>query len=296
VSWVRIGTTVLDRYVLVRLIGHGGVSLVYEAVDAVAGRPAAVKLPSMRLATDPRTREGMRREADIIRRLRHPTVPRVFHMGDTYLNSHNAFSVPIPCLAMELLPGTPLARRIAGGPLPWRAATEIAASLAETLAVAHRRGIVHRDLSPDNIMLAPDGSVRLVDFGTAASVPAASVPAASVPDGGSPACSPACSPAEDVHALGVLLHQMLTGHRVGPTAPAPVLSVPHLPRVVADLCRATLAPRVEDRPDSATVALTLWSVLIANDRPAPQQPATWLSPHATLIVSYGRAPTYSKLV
>jgi serine/threonine-protein kinase len=263
VSWVRIGTTVLDRYVLVRLIGHGGVSLVYEAVDPVAGRSAAVKLPSMRLATDPRTREGMRREADIIYRLQHPTVPRMFHMGDTYLSRHNGFSVAVPCLAMELLAGTPLARRIAGGPLPWRAATEIAASLAETLAVAHRRGIVHRDLSPDNIMLTPDGSVRLIDFGTAASVP----------DG-----SQSVSPTEDVHALGVLLHQLLTGHRIGPTAPAPVLSVPHLPRAVADLCRATLAPRVDDRPDSATVALTLWSVLIADASPAPQQPATWFSP------------------
>ena len=267
-SLVRIGTTVLDRYVLVRLIGRGGVSLVYEAVDAVAGRAAAVKLPTMRLADDPRTRDNMRREADIIYRLRHPNVPRVFHMGDTYLAGPSAFSVAIPCLAMEMLTGTPLTRRIAAGPLPWRAATEIAASLAETLAVAHRRGIVHRDLSPDNILLSPAGSVKLVDFGSAVAVP----------DGSS------ASAADDVHALGALLHQMLTGRRVGRSAAAPVLSVPHLPPVVADICRAALARRSEDRPDSATVALTLWSVLIADDHP-----------HATLSSLCGREPTYSKL-
>jgi serine/threonine-protein kinase len=264
VSWVRIGTTVLNRYVLVRLIGHGGVSLVYEAVDPLAGRSAAVKLPSMRLAGDPHTRESMRREADLIERLRHPTVPRVYHMGDTYLANPSPYSVAVPCIAMELLTGTPLARRIAAGPLPWRAATEIAASVAETLAVAHRRGIVHRDVSPDNILLTPAGSVKLVDFGSAAAAP----------DGAT----------EDVYALGSLLHQLLTGRRIGPGAPAPVLSVPYLPRVVADACRAALARRVEDRPDSATLALTLWSVLIADDRP-----------HATVLESANRQPTYSNL-
>jgi len=268
VSWFGMGTTIDRRYVLVGPVGRGGVSVVYEAVDTTVNERRAVKVLSPAFANDPWARERMRQEALIADRLRHPNVPRVYDVGDAPLPD----GTMVPYVVMELLTGVVLAGRLAGGALPWREAVSVAATVADVLAVAHRRGIVHRDLGPQNIMLTTAG-VKIVDFGLAIITEHARTNgtrmAARHPEKIVAEPDPA-EPADDVYSLGVLLHEMLTGRSPYPTAgprfrvvaPTPVLVVPGMPKVVADICRDCMGKRSADRPDSAAVALALWSVVL----------------------------------
>jgi serine/threonine protein kinase len=259
VSWPRTGTTVLDRYVLGAQIGLGGTSEVYHAIDTVQTRGAAVKLLAPAFAHDSRARAMARQEARIIQRIRHPTIPRYYGHGDVLLSE----GVVVPCTVMEMLTGVMLVDRLARGPLPWPQATATVATIADALAVAHRRGVVHRDLTPQNLMIT-DRGVRIIDFGLSREI--------ATGEG---------DPASDVYSLGVLLYQLLTARspyptvsdgeqlaaaRMRHTAPAPVLLVAGLPRAVADTCRDCMARRPADRPDSAEVALVLWSILTPGEQ------------------------------
>jgi serine/threonine-protein kinase len=291
-------------------IGQGGVSIVYHAVDTVRRQPMAIKMLAPTHAGDTVARERVRREALITNMLRHPSVPKVYDFGDAPLPDGSV----VPYVVMELLTGVMLAAKLAAGALPWQEAVRITATVGDVLAVAHRRGIVHRDLSAENIMITTTG-VKLIDFGLAVttkpltgrltaaptrrvtsprlrrpmsqahSSPAQPAPAHTVFGAG--------DPADDVYALGVLLYQMLTGsspHPGGPprgpggrqgpgfaagrlhyAAPTPVLSVPGMPREIADITRACMAKRPAERPESSAVALSLWSILLA-PRPRHARP------------------------
>ncbi|GAA4701094.1 hypothetical protein GCM10023263_43560 [Phytohabitans rumicis] len=271
---LRMGTAIVGRYVLLHPIGRGGVSVVYQAVDALSPRPIAVKVLAPALA-DARARESVRREALITDRLRHPSVPRIYDHGDAPLPGGGV----APYVVMELLAGVSLADRLEGGALPWPEAVHIAATVADVLAVAHRRGFVHRDITASNIMLTDNG-VKIIDFGLAATVERPRprpdrprltrttlprrplVPAHRV--------TSAAQPADDVYALGVLLYEMVTGRSPYPggmpnfrgMAPTPVLAVAGLPRQLADLCRACMAKQAAQRPSSSEVALALWGALV----------------------------------
>jgi serine/threonine-protein kinase len=262
---VGLGRTVLDRFLLVKPLARGGVSLVYEAVDTSRMQPAAVKVLSPELARNRRHWQAARQEPLIMERLRHPTVPMVYDYGNAFVGG----AAEVPCMAMELLTGAPLTGLLAShGPMPWRSAVEVAAMIAEMLAVAHRRGIVHRDLTPDNVMFTTEG-VKIIDFGLASLRPESTRMSRWLrPDAG----GNECHPPHDVYALGVLLCQMLTGRSPYPgggpmlrPAATPVLNVPGIPRSVADLCRWCMAKRPGDRPTSATVALALWAELLPAD-------------------------------
>ncbi|HKT02562.1 MAG TPA: serine/threonine-protein kinase [Rugosimonospora sp.] len=248
-----IGTAIDRRYVVLGPVGYGGVSVVYQATDARQGRTIALKLLAPRFADDPDARRKVYTEAQLTDRLCSPGVPRVYAYGDARLRGCGT----VPYVSMELLRGAVLAGRLAGGPLPWAEAVRVAATVADVLAVAHRRGVVHRDLTAHNVMLTGTGP-KIVDFGAARRVGS----------GG--------HPTDDVYALGVLLYQMLTGrspyHAPGTApgldltrwyrlAPTPVLLVPGLPRAVAEICRGCMAKRVQERPGSDQVALDLWAVL-----------------------------------
>jgi serine/threonine protein kinase len=263
--WLRMGTAIARRYVLMGPLGRGGVCEVYEAVDVVDSRAAALKMATPSLAHTDWVRRMVRREAEITDRLRHPSVPRVYGVGEAALPS----GIVVPYLVLELLRGVSLAGRLGSGPMPQHEALRIAATVADVLAVAHRRGVTHGDLSPMNIMMTRDGA-KIIDFGLAKEARGSAAPP------GSAVGPEDTGPAQDVYALGVLLYHMLTGQSPYPRttpamalagfrrprpAPTPVLLVPGLRRAVADLCRSCMAKRPADRPDSTTVALALWSAL-----------------------------------
>jgi len=266
-----MGTAIVGRYVLIGPVGYGGVSVVYQAIDTYRGSRTAIKLLSPAFADDDYARQRVRQEALITTRLRHPSVPQIYDFGDAQLPDGRV----VPYVAMELLSGAMLAGRLAGGALPWPEAVRVAATIADVLAIAHRRGVVHRDLTPANIMVTESGP-KIIDFGEAITVEAVSAIAAERPLP-TRRVSSAADPADDVYALGVLLYQMLTGHspyqtastetqlhaaRLRHIAPTPVLLVPGLPRTVAELCRACMAKRSEDRPVAAQIALALWTLVI----------------------------------
>lgn len=288
-----MGTAILRRYVLLGPVGQGGVSVVYHAIDTHTPRSLAIKLLAPTMLDDPKVRENVRREALLTQRLRHPSVPKVYDFGDAPLPDGTV----VPYVVMELLTGVALAGRLTSGPMPWREAVSAAATVADVLAVAHRRGVVHRDLTADNIMITPQG-LKIIDFGLATTVEqdprAAEQPRVLKQDRPQPVIpkkhvTSADLPADDVYALGVLLYQMLTGRspypqstpttylaagRVRSVAPTPVLTVPGMPRRLADICRACMAKRPEERPRSDDVALALWAMVAPPAVPRPPTPPT----------------------
>lgn len=314
VSQLPLGTPIDGRYVLLNPAGFGGISVVYEAIDTVDGRRIALKLPAPHFLDDPETRRRVHREALITDLLRNPSVPRIYGYGDARLPDGGT----VPYVSMELLHGVVLAGRLARGPLPWPEAVTVAATVADVLAIAHRRGVVHRDLAPDNIMVTASGA-KIVDFGEATTVETDWVaargrplPAHRVNSGG--------RPADDVYALGVLLYQMLTGHspyddgadgwsarqvyrvdlsasRRHQAAPTPVLLVPGLPRQVAELCRNCMAKRPQDRPSSRRLALALWElVLPEREATSGRRPAAVPAPALPVVLLpalAGRSEPYS---
>lgn len=203
----------LGRYRLLKPLGQGGMGSVYLAEDTVLRRRVAVKVPLLSKADGTALRERFLREARSAAAIKHANVCPVLDVGE---------DKGVPFLVMELLEGTPLSDVPEAGQ-PWPVGR--AAALVRTLAVAvgelHQHGLVHRDLKPSNVMLRPDGTPVLMDFGLARSFTAQSrqltatgamigTPAYMAPeqvrgDG------QAIGPATDVYALGVILYELLTG-------------------------------------------------------------------------------------
>jgi hypothetical protein len=260
------------RYRLVERLGTGGMSVVWRAYDEVLGRPVAIKVLATKLAADRDSREMIRAEAKAAARLSHPHVTGVYDYGESTTQDGQT----VPYVVMELISGRTLAERLAGGPLPWRAALRIGAEVAAALAAAHARGLVHRDVKPANVMLTAAGA-KVVDFGIAA---IAGEAGEAGPDGvvlGTPAYvaperlegGPVRS-ASDVYGLGLVLYRALTGElpwaaetttqMISANVYAAPRRLPHitgLPEGVADLCLRCLAKDPADRPTSREVARAL---------------------------------------
>ncbi|GGK96255.1 serine/threonine-protein kinase [Mangrovihabitans endophyticus] len=275
------------RYRLVERLGTGGMSVVWRGHDEILGRDVAIKVLASRHAGDGTFRDRLRQEARAAARLRHPHITTILDFGEWSTSGAR----PVPYVVMELNDGPSVAARLArDGALDWTAAVTMAAQVASALGAAHAQGLVHRDVTPANVMLTSVGA-KVVDFGIAAAIgqcdtaPDGSLlgtPAYLAPErlGGGPV-----SPAADVYALGVLLYRALTArlpwhardtaaalraHLYTDPEPLPVRN--GLPDPVRELCLRCLAKRPEDRPTAATLALEL-AALADVPVPLPAQPA-----------------------
>src|SRR6476646_11595863 len=144
----------LGSYEIVAPIGAGGMGEVYKARDTKLDREVAIKVLPAALAQDPERLARFEREAKVLASLNHPNIATI----------HGVEEVSgIRALVLELVPGQTLK-----GPLPLDEALRLAAQIAEALGAAHEKGITHRDLKPLNVMITPEGVVKVLDFGLAA--------------------------------------------------------------------------------------------------------------------------------
>ncbi|AZM74401.1 serine/threonine protein kinase [Streptomyces sp. KPB2] len=208
---------VAGRYELLEQFDNGGMGDVWRGYDAVLDRPVAVKLIRPQAVTSPHLAEEFekrfRREARVTARIQHPGVPQVY---DAVLDE----SYEQLFLVMELVDGVPLTAYVhPDHPLPVSWAVAVAAQVATVLSYAHDVPVVHRDLKPGNILVARDGTVKVLDFGIAAilQTDVTKLTATGSPIGTHQYMAPEqvrgarVTPRTDLYALGCVLHELLCG-------------------------------------------------------------------------------------
>ncbi len=245
----------LNRFLIERRIGSGGFGVVYEAWDGRLERPVAVK------AIEQRGEAGRRvlREAQAAARLNHPGIVTLYEMGEEDGNA---------LLVTELVEGATLARLARDGELSDREIGEIGADLCEALDHAHSRGVVHRDIKPQNVQVTEgEPRAKLMDFGIARLADGSSMTAPGDVVGTLAYMSPEqaegrqAGPEADVYSLALVLYECWSGEnphrRSSPAATARAIGArarrlhrlrPDLPRELSERIDACLAPRPSHRP------------------------------------------------
>lgn len=220
-----VGALVDRRYRVLERLAEGGMATVYLALDTRLEREVALKIMRPHLAQDEAFVSRFRREARSAARLSHPGVVAVHDQGEDD-------DLGVIFLAMEYVPGRTLRKVIEEeGALSPRAALDILEPMLDALAHAHRRGLVHRDVKPENVLIREDGVVKVADFGLARAVTSQTVTGTTglvlgtvsymAPEQVSRGIA---DPRSDVYAAGLLLHEMLTGEKaVDGTEPVTVL-------------------------------------------------------------------------
>ena len=198
----------LNGYRIVEPLGAGGMATVYRAYQPALDRFVAVKVLAANAGQDPRFRERFRREAQTVAALRHPNILVVYDWGEQDGTAY---------LVSELVEGGTLADRL-GTPLTCEQSLQFLRPVASALDYAHERGVVHRDVKPSNVLLHPDGTPVLADFGVARMLEGSAFLTSAGVLVGTPAyMAPEvldegeAGPSVDLYALGVMLYEMLTG-------------------------------------------------------------------------------------
>jgi tRNA A-37 threonylcarbamoyl transferase component Bud32 len=281
--------TIADRYALEGRVAVGGMGEVWRARDVVLDRRVAVKVLKAEYAADPRFLDRFRAEAKHAAGLSHPGIASVFDYGEI---GEMAF------LVMEYVDGEPLSALLARtGPLPADRALDIVGQAGLALQAAHDAGVVHRDVKPGNLLVRPDGVVKVTDFGIARVVDAVPVTQTGMVVGTAAYLSPEqaagrpITPASDVYSLGVVSYECLTGERPFAGDSAVAIAMAHVsapppplpkdtPPIVADLVNRALEKEPDRRPSSAgdfgRTALALAATLRQPDEGQPDEGHTKL--------------------
>jgi hypothetical protein len=249
----------IGRFELRQVLGQGSFGRVYKAFDPQLDRYVALKVPTF----GPEQTHKVQRflaEAKAAAKLRHPNIVPTFDSGEVGGQYY---------IATQFVAGQPLSHRLEDDPPSFRQAAEWIRQLADALAYAHKEGIVHRDIKPDNIMLDEQGVPQIMDFGLAKRV---NEDAAMTTDGsilGTPAYMPPeqargelskVGPASDQYSLGVVLYEMLTGQRpfsgpphavivqvIGTEPPAPRSLLAEIPKDLEAICQKAMRKEIEGR-------------------------------------------------
>jgi serine/threonine-protein kinase len=203
-------TLLNGRYALVAQQGSGGMSVIYRAVDRMLGRNVAVKILRPSLTQDPSFLEKFRNEARSIANLSHPNIVTVFDVGNDGATHY---------IVMELIDGEDLKKKIkAQGAMPLDAVLDIATQICAGIGYAHRSGIVHADIKPQNVLMTAEMKVKVTDFGIAQALSDTQPQQRADVVWGSPhyfspeqARGEQPTPASDVYSIGIVMFEMLTG-------------------------------------------------------------------------------------
>ena len=150
--------TVIGHYRVIKSLGEGGMGEVYLVDDLKLHRRAALKLIRADLTKDPARKERFLQEATLAASVDHPHITAVYDIDESEGRTF---------IAMEYVEGTSLREQLRHGPLSLRRAIELALQVADAMAKVHEHGVVHRDLKPDNVLVAGDGYAKIIDFGVA---------------------------------------------------------------------------------------------------------------------------------
>ena len=254
------GTVLSDRYALTEPIAAGGMGEVWAAPDTVLGRTVAVKLLNPSLSQQSGFLERFRAEARYSAALHHPNITTVFDYGE---DAGSAY------LVMELVAGQPLSQIISErAPMSAETTASILIQAANALEAAHQGGVVHRDVKPANILITPDGTAKLTDFGISRLVNTAPLTQTGQILGTAQYLSPeqamgqSATASSDIYALGVIGHEMLTGQPPFNADTLVATAVAHLnqpppplpetvPVGIRNVIIAALAKNPADRPATA---------------------------------------------
>ncbi|MEL6403374.1 MAG: protein kinase [Chloroflexota bacterium] len=229
------GETILNgRYQLVAQQGSGGMSVIYKAVDRALGRTVAVKILRPSLTSDPSFLEKFRAEARAVANLSHPNIVTVFDVGS---------EGPTHYIVMELVEGTDLKKIIKQtGAQPVDRAVDLAIDICAGLGYAHRSGLVHADVKPQNVLVTPQFEVKVTDFGIAQALTDTQPQQRAEVVWGSPhyfapeqARGEAPTPQADVYAVGVVLFELLTGELPYAGASQQDLAMAHIKEPIPNL-------------------------------------------------------------
>jgi serine/threonine-protein kinase len=266
----RSGFVVEKRYRLDKRIAAGGVGQVWRATDLLIERPVAVKVLRPEYADHPDTLDRFRKEARNAGLLTHPHVAQVFDYGP------GGADCP-PYLVMEFVDGPSLADVLAADAIGPAVALDVIAQTAAGLSAAHRAGLVHRDVKPGNILIGPGGQVKVTDFGIAHAAGQAPVTGPGLVMGTAQYLAPEriaggpATPASDLYALGIVLHECLTGlppfegtsadvmaaHLYLPLPPLPASVPAEVGALVDRLAAKDPARRISDAGELADLAARL---------------------------------------
>jgi WD40 repeat protein/tetratricopeptide (TPR) repeat protein len=253
-------------YEILGVLGRGGMGVVYQAWQKRLHRPVALKMLLAGALAGQEERARFRIEAEAVARLEHPNIVHIHEVGD---------QAGQPYFALEYVEGGSLTAKLAGTPLPVREAAGLVATLARAMHYAHLRGVVHRDLTPNNILLTADGTPKVTDFGLAKLLVGGGegqtrtgallgTPSYMAPEQAEGRAK-GIGPATDVYALGAILYEVLTGRppfkadtpletlrQVSTNAPVPPRRLqPRLPRDLETICLKCLEKAQARRYGSA---------------------------------------------
>jgi len=266
----RSGLILDDRYRLDERIAAGGVGQVWRATDLLLERPVAVKVLRPEYSDHPETLERFRKEAKNAGALNNPHVAQVYDYGPSGPDGS-------PYLVMEFVDGPSLADILAVDPIDPARALDVIAQAADGLAAAHKAGVIHRDVKPGNILISMEGLVKVTDFGIAHAAGQVPVTSPGLVMGTTQYMAPERiagsqgTAASDVYALGIVLHECLTGvpphdgtaaevmaaHLYLPLPPLPADVPPELDVLVDRLTAKDPARRIGDARELAELAAKL---------------------------------------